>query len=605
MVDFCGWVTSGARPGFRSRDGLATMLAARGYTLDQPVLSTTGNAAVAATAVGSGLRFAEDDGVMVVIAGRPRYADAEPSDVARLLTRHWRGQGQKLAEGLAGPFALAIIDAKQQSAFLAVDRIGIGSMAYAVSADALVFGNRVDLVAAHPEVETEIDPQAIFNYIYFTVVPAPGTIFRGVEKLRPAEWVYYRQGQITRGYYWHIRYRDAPRHDLQEQSANFHRILRESVGRAVGTDRVCAFLSGGTDSSTIAGVLSEQQDEPVQTYSIGFDADGFDEMEYVRIAARHFGLDSREYYLTPEDVLRTIPLVASQYDEPFANESAVSAYFCARLAADDGYRVMLGGDGGDEIFGGNERYAKQRVFERYTRVPALLRRAFIEPIADWSGMDANLLTRKLRSYVRQARIPLPERMESYNFVYRQPLSEMFDPDFLDEIDAGVPAALLKEPYDRADTTHYINRMLHLDLKFTLADNDLRKVSKMAEAAGIEVRYPLLDDAMVDFSASVPPAWKVRGQYLRWFFKSALKGYLPERIIAKEKHGFGLPFGLWLREYVPLREYVEDRLSDLARRRWLRPQYIERVRLDHRDQHASYFGKMLWILLMLEEWRVRH
>jgi asparagine synthetase B (glutamine-hydrolysing) len=146
--------------------------------------------------------------------------------------------------------------------------------------------------------------------------------------------------------------------------------------------------------------------------------------------------------------------------------------------------------------------------------------------------------RKLQSYIPQANIPLPERLESYNSVYRQSLEEMFSSDLLSAVDVHLPSAWLKDAYDRADSGHFINRMLHLDLKFTLADNDLRKVNQMTEAAGVEVRYPLLDDEMVEFSGEVPPDWKVKGQYLRWFFKTALKGFLPDEIINKSKHGFG-------------------------------------------------------------------
>jgi len=144
-------------------------------------------------------------------------------------------------------------------------------------------------------------------------------------------------------------------------------------------------------------------------------------------------------------------------------------------------------------------------------------------------------------------------------------------------------------------------MLHLDLKFTLADNDLRKVSAMTEAAGVEVRYPLIDDALVEFSGQVPPDWKVKGNYLRWFFKRALWDYLPRPILTKSKHGFGLPFGIWLRDDRALADHVRGRLADLSRRGWLRPDYIARIQSDHQSLHATYFGKMIWMMLMLEEW----
>ncbi len=537
-----------------------------------------------------------------LITGRPRIDAPECAGLpaAAAILELWRRHGRETPRHIHGGFALAILDRRAREVFLAIDRIGDGRMTFASGARGIVFASQADMVAAHPAVGRELDPRALFDYLYFYSVPAPGAVFKGVEKLLPAQWAHWRDGRLDRGFYWALHYRDAPRHDFPEQADRFRALLRDSVARARGDDEAAAFLSGGTDSSTVCGVLREQTGK-VQAYSIGFDANGFDEIEYARIAARRFGLDLTEYYLKPDDIVEAIPIIAGHYDEPFANESAVPAYFCARLAAADGHRVMLAGDGGDEIFGGNARYAKQKVFEIWQRVPAGLRAHLIEPLANLPGLGGLAPFRKAQSYIRQANIPLPERMESYNYIYRQPLDQMFEAGFLGAIDTGRPAALLKEVYDRADTTSYINRMLHLDIKFTLADADLRKVRGMTEAAGIDVRYPLLDDAMMDFSGEVPPDWKVKGQYLRWFFKNALRGFLPDEIIDKSKHGFGLPFGIWAREHAPLRERIEDRLSDFRRRGLLRPAYIDHVRQEHMTGHATYFGKMIWVMLILEEW----
>ncbi|MBK1642625.1 asparagine synthase [Chromatium okenii] len=606
MQNFCGWFTPVPESTPAQTDMLTPLLATPGADPARTQLLHNANGVLAATGLNASL--AQQDGVLALIVGRPRFSQGQQAHdtPAQTVLRLWRQYRQELPRYIHGNFALAVLEPHTQTTFLALDRVGIQTLAFASTPNAgLVFANRADVVAAHPDISAAIDPQGIFNYLYFFVVPAPGSIFQGVSKMLPGEWVCARAGVVTRAFYWHLNYRDAPRADFNAQAAHFKQLLRDGVARATGTDKVAAFLSGGTDSSTVAGILTEVQGKPARTYSIGFAADGFDEMEYARLAAHHFGLDAQEYYLTPDDVLTAIPLIAQQYDEPFANESAVAAYFCARCAQADGYDVMLGGDGGDEIFGGNERYAKQRIFEYYQAIPRLLRENLIEPITGLPGMAQFTPTRKLQSYVRQARIPLPARMETYNFIYRQPLTEMFHPEFLATINPGAPLLLLKDPYERAATTHFINQMLHLDIKFTLADNDLRKVTGMVEAAGMTVRYPLLDDALLDFSGEVPPNWKVKGHYLRWFFKTALRGYLPDAIIDKEKHGFGLPFGLWLREHTALRERMADRLADISRRGWLRPAYIEQMRHAHQTEHATYFGRMLWLLLTLEEWLEAH
>jgi asparagine synthase (glutamine-hydrolysing) len=535
----------------------------------------------------------------VVCCGQPRL-EHTPATASALLNL-WQQLGPATLKKINGSFALAVIDHRENTVLLAIDRIGIHSLAFSITNKGLVFASRADAVAAHPDVGSRLSYQALYNYFYHYDIPAPDTIYQGVEKLLPGQYVIFKNGKLERNFYWHLKYRDQPRTDFEPMSEQFHKILRASVTRSADSKDTAAFLSGGTDSSTVAGILTELRGKSARTYSIGFSAEGFDEMEYARLAGQRFGLDMREYYLKPEDILSTIPVIAQHYDEPFANESAVPTYFCARMAKNDGYRVILAGDGGDEIFGGNSRYAKQKVFEAYYTLPASVRRSLIEPLANLPGLDRFAPSRKLQSYLRQANIPLPERMESYNYLYRQPLAHMFMPDFLAEVDPHLPARRLKECYDRTDSSSYINRMLHLDMKFTLADNDLRKVNGMCEAAGINVRYPLLDDEMVAFSAEVPPDWKVKGQDLRWFYRQALRGYLPDKIIDKNKHGFGLPFGLWARDYAPLREKIEDSLSDFTKRGWLQAAYIEQIRQDHMTGHATYFGKMLWVIVMLEEW----
>ncbi len=593
MHRLAGWIGHGAEDAAQT---LEKMLAR--CSVARPAYTHSDNT----SGMAASLPLARQDHLAACIVGRPAFSTPELRALtpAAALLELWRKHGREAPAHIHGNFALAVVDSQDRSVFLALDRIGAEKLAFASSPRGLVFSSQADMTAAHPGVGDTLDPQGIFNFLYFYQVPAPGSIFRGVEKLLPAQWAHWRNGELSRGFYWAMHYRDEPRNDFDAQSTRFHALLRESVARARGDDEAAAFLSGGTDSSTVSGVMKELTGK-TRTYSIGFEADGFDEMEYARLAAKRFGLDMREYYLKPADILETIPLIATHYDEPFANESAVPTYFCAKLAAADGFKVMLSGDGGDEIFGGNARYAKQKVFESYHQLPTMLRKGLIEPVAALPGLGMLPPTRKLQSYLRQANVLLPERMEAYNFIYRQPLPEMFTTEFLKQIDAQEPSALLKEVYDRADSSSYINRMLHLDIKFTLADNDLRKVGGMTEAAGIDVRYPLLDDAMMDFSCEVPPDWKVKGQYLRWFFKTALKGFLPDEIINKSKHGFGLPFGVWAKDYAPLRERIEARMESFKQRDILNPAYVDHIRNEHMSGHATYFGKMVWVILTLEEW----
>jgi asparagine synthase (glutamine-hydrolysing) len=275
--------------------------------------------------------------------------------------------------------------------------------------------------------------------------------------------------------------------------------------------------------------------------------------------------------------------------------------FCARTAKDAGFESMLAGDGGDEIFGGNERYSKQRIFESYFRVPPSLRRGLIEPVAHLPLLSDRLPLRKLKSYVDQANVRLPMRLETYNFLRRSPLTDILEPDFIAAVTPQSAVDALTDVYARANSESFLNGLMHVDLKFTLADSDLRKVGTMTEAAGIEARYPLLDDRLVAFANRLPIDYKVRGTRLRWFFKEALRDLLPEKIINKKKHGFGLPFGVWGEQYAPLREIVNASLVDLGKRGWVKPAYLDHILKMQREEHATYYGKMIWVTMMLERW----
>jgi asparagine synthase (glutamine-hydrolysing) len=610
MGSICGWSGTGLGPDM-SQQTITNMLKACGGTKNEEPES--GFDETSALGINKGLYATShhhQDGIRSAIVGAPTWGDRELADTAAAqgagaaLIKAYQAYGKGLLSRLHGPFALAILDGRQ--ALVAIDRIGIHSLSYALHDGMFVFSTSINSVFKHPNIKRDIDPQAIFNYIYFYDIPSPGTIFTGIKKLQPAQYIHYRDGQLEKGFYWKLHFDEHNKASFQLQKQQFHDLLRDAVSTSSRGESIATFLSGGTDSSTITGVLAEIQEKPVDSYSIGFGAEGFDEMEYARLAAHRFGATSHEYYLKPDDVLEAIPLIASTYDEPFANESAVPSYFCARQAARDGFKIMLAGDGGDEIFGGNERYAKQMVFEHYDRLPAALRNHLIEPIANGiPGGDSLLPIRKLKSYIRQASVPLPERMESYNFIYRQPLDEMFEPEFLASVNPEVPKEMMQETYFRTDSRHPINRMLHLDMKFTLADNDLRKVSRMCEVAGIEVRYPLLNEALVNFSGQLPINYKVRGQRLRWFFKEALKDLLPREIITKSKHGFGLPFGVWALSHPPISELVDDSLKKFAGRGFLKSSYIKNIREQHASEHSTYFGKMIWVMLMLEQWLETH
>jgi asparagine synthase (glutamine-hydrolysing) len=296
-----------------------------------------------------------------------------------------------------------------------------------------------------------------------------------------------------------------------------------------------------------------------------------------------------------------VPRVAAHYDQPFGNSSAVPAYLCACLAASEGVEKLLAGDGGDELFGGNSRYAKQKVFDLYWRLPSSLRGSVIEPLLASSNLTHIPLLCKVGSYVRQARVPMPQRTETYNLLSRFGASAVLTQDLLCSVDTTEPPDLQQRVFNDVRATLLVDRMLAYDWRFTLADNDLPKVIGTAQLAGIDVGFPLLDDDLMDFSLELGADDKVRGLRLRSFFKDALADFLPAEIIAKKKHGFGLPVGPWLLRDAAFRELARASLQGLVGRRLLQPAFVDDLFSARLGEHAGYFGEMIWVLMMLEQW----
>ncbi|MEF8734502.1 MAG: asparagine synthase C-terminal domain-containing protein [Candidatus Accumulibacter meliphilus] len=557
-----------------------------------------------------GALTARDATATCAMTGSPRFLNDDDASVARQagraagLLKAWQESGSELCARIGGSYAFAIVDAKRECVFLAVDRFAVHTLCYRVDERTLAFSDRADCV---PGGSDELDPQAIFDYLYFHMIPAPRTIFKGVRRLPAANALLVDRQGVHEIRHWPLRFDEHHRQPFAASRDAFRKLIREGVSDEIGGghQRVGAFLSGGTDSSTVVGMLCEVTGQAAPAYSIGFAADGYDEMEYARLAAKHFGCQHHEYYVTPADLLASIPAVAQHHDQPFGNSSALPAYYCTKMAAADGCSKLLAGDGGDELFGGNSRYAEQRLFEFYQSVPASLRQR-IEPLCS----DDSVLRRipglkQATGYVRHSRIPMPDRLQSFNLIMQLDPAKVLSADFLAQVDLGEPSKHMQATWSECRAPSLINRMLAYDWRYTLADSDLPKVRGATEMAGLAVGYPLLTDHLTDFSMALPTNWKLRRFKLRWFFKEALRGYLPDKIITKSKKGFGLPFGVWATRDPALRKLAEDSLHSLATRGIVRPDFVQRLVKEHLPDHPGYYGEMVWILMMLEQWLRGH
>ncbi len=533
----------------------------------------------------------------------PDVPAAEPAKAVAIAYRRW---GRSFLDRLHGSFALAVIDRRSNDVLLAVDRMGIESLAYAVSGEGIVFGSTCGTVARFPGLKVALRNQALLDYFLMHMIPSPNTVFEGVRKLEPGTSVGFSGGRSSAQRYWSPAFSETVAGSVADLEAELHGSLRQAVEACKPDQNTGAFLSGGLDSSTVAGVLASVSKGPARTFSIGFGIDAYNELEFARHAMRRFGLNAVEYHVTSDDVVNALPLIARAYEEPFGNSSAVPTYFCAKVAADHGIRHLLAGDGGDELFGGNERYGKQSIFEAYLRLPRVLRKGLIEPITDSIREEHPFMPlRKFRSYVNQARTPLPERFEYWNLMHRADISLMLDPRFQATVDRRAPLRLMEEVYAASNVESLLNRMLSYDWHFTLADNDLRKVGTMCSLAGIKVSYPMLDPHVVDLSLRVPSRIKMEGSELRSFYKKAMRDFLPREILEKSKHGFGLPFGVWLKTDARLADLIFSLLSDLKSRRIVRAEFLDQLIREQRAGDAGFFGYAIWDLAMLEAWLKVH
>jgi len=517
--------------------------------------------------------------------------------------------GTGFATRLRGAFAIAIWDASRRRLALVADRFGFKRMYYAVTDNGVAFGSRAGSPLALPGCSTDVDPGAVYAYLNFGTVPAPQSIYRVVRRLAPGEMLVWEDGRVTVSQYWDLSYSERALGQVAAARATYgqtEKAMRQTLS-GLEPKHTGAFLSGGTDSSTIVGLMSRLTGERVHAFSIGFQEARYNELEYAELAARHFDAAHYTRIVTADEALAHLPDIVAAYDEPFGNNSALPTYLCARLARETGMKVLLAGDGGDEIFGGNERYRRESILARYYRIPPFVRRGLVEPMVRLFPAEAPGLAGKARRYVERASLPNPDRFYSTEFFVSQHRNQVLHPDFLASTVADAPIQVARRHFEAPTGAAELNRLLHVDLKITLGDNDLFKVARTAEAAGIGVRFPLLDHSLVEFMAGLPTSYKVRGGEKRYIFKEAFGTLLPEPILAKVKHGFGLPTSDWLKRHQGFRELGrETLLSSRARQRgYFAPGAVEELFRLHEADHTPFYGDILWNILMLELWHERH
>lgn len=526
-----------------------------------------------------------------------------------LLSSLYAHEGAAFVRRLRGSFAIALWDRRQRHLLLAVDHFGMRRLHYVTRNGRTAFASRLGAIGAAHGLEATVDPAAVYSYLNFGFVPAPETHFKNVRRLPPGYLLHVRAGTERLEPFWDMKYPEEAQPE-ERAAPTMYRLTHQAVNEAlrnVPLKDTGAFLSGGTDSSTVVGLMSRVTGETVNAFSIAFGNPRYDELRYAELAARHFGAAHYHHIVTPGETLAILPSLVDAYDEPFGNNSAVGTFFCARLARECGVTHLLAGDGGDEIFGGNERYRTDRIFGLYGRIPRAVRRGVLEPLLFALPEGTPGVLGRARRYIRRANIPNPRRFYSYEFFVAQEGQKFLSEDLLRAVATEAPWRCVEQHFARARATSELNRLLYIDLKLTLGDNDLLKVVRTGELAGVSVRFPLLSLPLVEYTGTLPASFKVRGLEKRYLFKRAFRTLLPPEILAKQKHGFGVPTSEWLRSDPGFRALARDiLLSTRCRERgYFRDGAMEELFALHAVDSTPFYGDFLWRLLMLELWYRRH
>jgi len=497
---------------------------------------------------------------------------------------------------LRGMFAYALWDSRREELLLVRDRFGKKPLYYAHLPEGLFFASEIKSLRA-AGIPLPTDPEALKLYFLLGYVPDPYSAYQTVRKLEPGSWLLYRaDGSVTRGRYWNLPVPEAheqPGFSAQDACQRLRQTFDEAVRlRLIADVSLGAFLSGGIDSSLVVASMARQSPDPVKTFSIGFEESSYNELEYAALVARRYGTDHHELVVRPDSVSLVEKLV-HHFDEPFADSSAIPTYLVSEFAAQH-VTVALSGDGGDELFAGYTRFQTMEKLLFMDRVPAFLRAglAALARTLPFSAYGKNYLHMLSRSG------PMDRYFES-NFSNYYMRKQLLQPEWMLPADYGFLMQMLPDAF-LPRTADAVSQALYFETAVNLPGDMLVKVDRMSMAASLEVRCPLLDQAVGEVASSIPTSWKIREGRGKYILVKALGDTLPPELLTRPKMGFGVPLEFWFRG--ALRNMLQDHLtgSRFLERGIVSPIFVRHLLEEHNSGRRDH-SHWLWSLLMLEMW----
>jgi asparagine synthase (glutamine-hydrolysing) len=512
--------------------------------------------------------------------------------------------GTECFEHLNGMFAIALFDARKNRLVLARDRLGKKPLYYTLRDGKLYFASELKSLLQAPGLERRINPGAIDLYLTYQYIPHPESIYQGIYKLPPGHYAVYQDGKLTVEPYWKIDWTTEKTISWPDASQRLRELLTDSIRLRLRSDvPVGAFLSGGIDSSLVVAIAQSILDQPIHTFSIGFSEADFDETHYAQLVADHVGTKHERFQVNP-DALEIIDKLAYQYDEPFSDSSAVPTWYLCELTKQN-VTVALSGDGGDELFGGYERYRalllSQRL-QRFLPMSWLANSSMIKLLPDSSAQRS--LFRRIRRFCEALGQLPPDRYMNWIQIFGEVTrASLFNDDFLSQLPARDPASFLKEAWNRSGKRDLLSCASNADLQTYLPCALMTKVDIASMAHSLEARQPFLDYRLVEWAASLPSSFKLKGKQGKYILKQTFFDMIPAQIWSRPKMGFGVPIGKWFKTTLRDRTYDALCASDTRINAFFRPEAIRRL-IDSHMQDQENQAYRLWNLLMLELWMRR-
>ncbi len=527
------------------------------------------------------------------------YTNSDTEVIVQLYDKY----GADCVEHLRGMFAFAIWDETDKSLFIARDRIGKKPLLYSLQANGdLIFGSEFRALLAHPCVSREVDYTAIDSYLSYYCVPAPQTAFKQIRKLEPAHWLRWKDGKIETKRYWQPNFSKKIKITEKEAEDETLRIVREATKmRLISEVPLGAFLSGGVDSSMIVALMAQESEKPVKTFSIGFEEEDFSELKYAKQVAEHVGAEHHEFIVKP-DAFEILPTLVEHYGEPYADASAIAAYYVARETRRH-VTVALNGDGGDENFAGYKRYFAMRWSEKYHLLPGFVRENLIEKAVSFlpASEIERSRTRHLKRFLKAASMPKVERYFNWvSGIDREMKHSIYTEDFRQTAANFDSAELLKNWFAKANGIGTVDLLMFTDQMTYLPNDLLVKIDIASMANSLEARSPFLDHKVIEFAASLPETVKVRGVEMKYLLKKVASRVVPREVLYRRKMGFSVPITHWFRGHLKnfLREIL---LSEKSLKRGLvKPEAVKNLVEQHTTAKQD-FTQPLYTLLMLELW----